>query len=42
MKSGEPHKKDGREMGEITKGGLGGSCGWGAGGDVCLYTQLKS
>ena len=30
-------------MGEITKGGLGGgSCGWGAGGEVCLYTQLKS
>ena len=24
MKSGEPHKKNGREMGEITKGGLGG------------------
>ena len=33
MKSGEPHKKNGREMGEITKGGpWRGACGWGAGG----------
>lgn len=30
-------------MGEITKGGLGGFLrGGGTGGDVCLYTQLKS
>lgn len=30
-------------MGEITKGGLGGvPARGGTGGDVCLYTQLKS